>query len=386
MSFKRKVLVLYVYDNQHEFVETTTSLMLSKGVLIDALCVPTYRYFKNSGMHWPGIVYLAAFFINRLHFPKFDSFMYKAFGNKIIKSLITKYDLIDFQSFPSSQYELANYCKRIGKEYLIYFWGSDLLRASEDDMKRLIGPLQNSKKIRLNGKMRDKLCTFCDTESIGLESKFTGAINGITAGHKDISLFDSMTGNDVILINDKLGNEYHDKLLVAIGYNGSRAQNHAKVLNILTQLPLDVKKTIHLIIPMTYGTPDGYLNEIKELVAKSGVTYVILHDYLTNKEVCALRAITNIFIMVQDTDGFAASVRAHLYCQNVCLFGEWLEYPIRDEDVFYIKVNWDNLAKRLTDTVKHYKVYHDKSLPNKKGVYPFMSWDNYVGMMSELYK
>lgn len=383
---KRKILILYVYDNQHELVETTTSLLLANGVCIDAICVSSFRYVKGTKTHWPWMIYLSSFFINTLRIPKSQGFFRTILGNGVFKRTIVKYDLVDFQSFPASQFELAEQCIAIGKEYLITFWGSDILRISDEIMKRMKRYLDHSKKIRLTNQIKQKLDLFAESEGVDYRLKYCGTVDGVTNGNKDIFLLDGLTEKDIATSEALFRDGDRNKLLVTIGYNGSPKQNQDKVLYLMAQLPEEIKKRIHIVLPMTYGTPPEHLALVKGVALESGISFTVLDKFLSNQEVCVLRTITDVFVMLQDTDGFAGSVRSHVYCQNVCLIGDWLEYPMEKEGVYYLKVNWENLFEKFVDVVSHYEEHHEKSLPNKEKMLPFMTWEKYIDYTSNLYK
>lgn len=383
---ERRILAFYVYDNQHELVETTTRLMLKRGVKMDAICVTSFRYIKGTNTSWPWLIYMADFFINKLKFPKAQGFFRTRLGNKYYKRLIDKYDFIDFQSFPDTQVELAEYCISKQKEYMIGFWGSDLLRADDDILKRKKKSLDHSKVICVDAHMAKKIDQFfTENFGIGYSSKYKGSIDGITNGNKDIFMLDGLTEKDI----KKIESTFHDikdkKLIVTIGYNGNPKQNQDKALQKLVKLPTELKNKIHLVFPMTYAATPSHLTKIKKIASDSGISYTILEKFLTNEEICVLRTITNIFIMVQDTDAFAGSVRSHFYCQNVCLIADWIEYPLDKNNVFYKKVNWDNIFDIITDVIYNYEDYHAKSISNKEKMLPFMTWDKYIDFMCKIY-
>lgn len=387
METKRKVLILYVYDNHHELIETIANLMRAKGFVLDAICVSSYRYTKESHCRWPLAIYIASFFIYTLRIPKSIGFFKKLLDSSFFKRMIDDYEIIDFQAFPVEQCELAEYCISMGKEYVIGFWGSDALRADNAVLTLMKESLAHAKKIRLNNQIKEKISSFyLNQYGMTFEDKYTGAVSGVTNGNKDIFVLDSLTEKEV---NEKKGlfcPISSDKLTVTVGYNGNPRQNQEKVLRVLNSLSAEIKNRVHLVLPMTYGSNASHISLIKNLAETAGFSYTILDSFLTNKEVCVLRKITNIFITLQETDGFAGSVRSHLYCQNVCLIADWLDYPIDDNGVYYLKVNWDNLYDTFSDIVSHYGDYHLKCANNKDKMTPFMSWDRYIDMLCEIYK
>lgn len=386
-SKERKILVLYVYDNQHELVETTTKLITDRGVQLDAICVTSFRYIKGTKTYWPWVIYMASFFINKIGLPRAQGLFSILLGNFVFKRLIDEYDLIDFQSFPSSQTDLAEYCVEKQKEYLISFWGSDALRAKEEDFRMDKKSLDGAKYIKLNNQIAEIITNFY-TERYGVDysPKYRGAIDGVINGNKDIFILDALTESDINDSEPLFKGDNTSKFLVTIGYNGSPRQNHLRTIEVLYGLPKELKNKIHLVLPMTYGTPTGYMKKVKDAVSNSGMTYTILDKFLLNKEICVLRKITDVFITLQDTDAFAGSVRSHVYCQNVCLIGDWLDYPMAGNGVYYENVNWRNLLNTFTRVLNDYDAHKAKCLPNKERMLPFMTWDRYIDYMCNLYE
>lgn len=383
----RKILVLYVYGNHHELVETTTNMVCERGAQIDALCVSTFSFFKKTNISWPWIIYIANFFINRLRIPRFQGLFYNIINRKVFKRIIDNYNFIDFQSFPPSQIELAEYCKKKQKEYMIGFWGSDALRVGEEDLMRYKKSLDGAKYIKLNKQIAQIVTSFYK-ERFGVDysPKYRGTIDGVTNGNKDIFILNNLTESDIKDIEPLFKGDDTSKLLVTIGYNGSPKQSHIKVIEVLSGLPKDLKNKIHIVLPMTYGTPTGYIDSVLNYVSISGFTYTILDKFLTNKDVCVLRKVTDVFIMMQETDGFSGSVRSHVYCQNVCLIANWLEYPMAGNGVYYESVNWDNLLDTFIRVISDYDAYHKECLSNKEKMLPFMTWDKYIDYTCNLYK
>jgi hypothetical protein len=198
---------------------------------------------------------------------------------------------------------------------------------------------------------------------------------------------DSLTEEDIRIKKVLFCDFNHlDKIIVTIGYNGVKQQNHDKIISILSKLPNEIKNKIHLVLPMTYGTPLEHLDIVRGLASMSGISNVILDKFLTNKNVCILRKITDIFIMLQDTDAFSSSVKSHVYCQNICLLGEWLEYPMEKAEIYYLKVSWKNLLDIIIDVIQHFDDYKNRCVSNKTKMLPFVTWNRYIDFLCELYK
>ena len=82
---------------------------------------------------------------------------------------------------------------------------------------------------------------------------------------------------------------------------------------------------------MTYGLTAEYLNQIIDHLKKTGLSYIILSDFLTKKEVAKLRLITDIAINISISDAYSASVQEQIYAENIVITGNWLPYDYLKE-------------------------------------------------------
>jgi hypothetical protein len=158
------------------------------------------------------------------------------------------------------------------------------------------------------------------------------------------------------------------------------------MVDALLKLDNEEKSKIHVVFPMTYGASPEYLKEIKAIIQKSNLSYTILETYLEAKEVAAIRKTADIVLNIQDTDAFAGSLKGHLYCNNVCIFGEWLDYSIcEDNGVYYIKSSKEGITDNLRKVILNYPKYKRLCSGNNIIIKSPFSWEATMSKQISVY-
>ncbi len=249
------------------------------------------------------------------------------------------------------------------------------MRSDDNTKDKLIKYLDKCRYIRNTGKLKEELLNYYKLKyNKNYEDKFIYA----PFGNKNTYLLDNL--------NDELINQWYrrysvdsKKIIVTIGYNGHSLQHQDKIVDLISMIGDDLKKKIFLLIPMTYSSTKEHLDSIKKCVLRCGVPYRIFTDFMSNEDMAILRKVSTIVVNVQDTDGFAGSIREHLYCGNIVMLGEWLDYPqLAKNDVFYVKINYDNFLDKIIDIIKNLEKYYDKCLGNHDKMKEYMSWDKSI--------
>ena len=367
--------MLYSYRNHHELVSTLAELLAKRGMDIDAFCTADFHHCRFSSVKWPWLVMIADFLINKLKIPKMQGLFNSLLRNRIVHNLISKYDVIMFESFPSSSYQYADYCIARGIPYGIGFWGSDYLRSDEKSKERLKRYLDHCKYIRNVGKLKEELINYYNVNyNINYEDKCLYA----PFGNKNTYLLDNVSDESVEKWYGRFSID-SNRIIVTIGYNGHPMQHQDKVVDLISRLGDEPKKKLFLVIPMTYSSTKEQLDSVKERVSRCGVPYRIFTDFMSNEDVAILRKVSTIVVNVQDTDSFAGSIREHLYCGNIAMLGEWLDYPqLEKTEVFYVKINYDNFLEKFIDIIQNPEKYHEKCQGNHDKMKEYMSWDKSI--------
>ena len=205
-------------------------------------------------------------------------------------------------------------------------------------------------------------------------------------GNSDFEEIDKLEDKTVQNIKVRICGQNTNKMIIVCGYNGSIHQNHIEMIESIYALSKQKKDKIHLVIPMTYGATADYLNEIQSKLNQSGLSYTILNTYLSTEDNAALRRFADIVVNIQDTDALAGSLMDHLYCGNVCIFGEWLNYiPYDRNHVFYLKTSRQALSEKIDYAIEHYWELKEMCVNNHDILKENFSWDKIIDNWTEVY-
>ena len=181
-----------------------------------------------------------------------------------------------------------------------------------------------------------------------------------------------------------------NKILIACGYNSSKAHQHLKILTSLDALDPELKSSCYLLFPMSYGfSGTDYQQEILSLMEKYHLCGKVLSDYLPDKDVASLRLATDIFINVQTTDAISASMLEHLCAGNIMISGNWLNYlELEEAEILYFKVNsTEELAAIVTNCLTNIQELKNKCLiQNSQTIYDRFTWNHIKDPWLALYK
>ena len=98
--------------------------------------------------------------------------------------------------------------------------------------------------------------------------------------------------------------------------------------------------------------------------------------------------IGKIFVVVniQKTDAFSGSLQGHLYCNNVLIIGEWLNYvPLDNNNVYYIKTSVTNLSSKIETVLLELPKYKEMCLGNHDKMANLTSWKAVLPCWAEAY-
>jgi hypothetical protein len=195
-------------------------------------------------------------------------------------------------------------------------------------------------------------------------------------GNSGIDNIDCLNDAEAIVIKNELYGDTKGKRIVILGYNGIPSQNHDVMIDAINQLSLPEKRSIHVVLPMTYGAPQGYISKIKNSIKATQISYTILDKFLQSEQVAAIRKTSDIVVNVQNTDAIAGSLQDHLYCGGVCIFGEWLNYsPYTKNGIYYIKSSKEGLVKNFKDVLHNFDDYHQRCNGNHDKIKSLFSWE-----------
>ena len=363
------ILIIYPFYNQQELMHNFATRLAEGGIIVDSLCFSYFYCEKRSSLKWPDILVKSIKAVKAVRL-KLGA---KALSYIVRKLLISKcfslYDLIDFHGYYPQYNHLMRACVENGQNFDITLWGSDLMRADNERRELLKYGFDRAYRIKLSENLHDVL-----VESYG--TIYDDKCRIVYFGNSGIYNIDNLSDEDAVAIKNELYGDIKGKRIVVLGYNGIPSQNHDVMINAINKLSLPEKDSIHVVLPMTYGATQDYINEIEKLIEAIQLSYTILDKFLQSVQVAAIRKTADIVVNVQDTDAIAGSLQDHLYCGGVCIFGEWLNYsPYTKNGIYYIKSSKEGLVENLKDVLHNFDDYHQLCNGNHDKIKSLFSWD-----------
>ena len=79
---------------------------------------------------------------------------------------------------------------------------------------------------------------------------------------------------------------------------------------------------------MTYNEyPSGYVFDVNNKLNEYNIKHILYTKFLSDEDLLLIQQSTDIFIHIQKTDAFSASVQENILCGNFVINGEWVRYP-----------------------------------------------------------
>lgn len=225
------------------------------------------------------------------------------------------------------------------------FWGSDLFRVPDKQLRRYKRSLEQADVIMLStDEMRKKFISvfgrsLCDRM---LKLKF-----GVT-------MLEYIEPDDTANAR-ALSNIPENKTVITVGYNGKDCQNHIKVIKALHKLSRAQRKRLFLLLPVTYGLTPGYRSRLVSSLGELGCGYRLIEEYLDDEQLARLRESSDVFIHAQTTDAFSASVQEYLYARKLVFNPVWIQYrDMKDKGIYFKEYkDYDELIRLLSEYLEN---------------------------------
>lgn len=226
---------------------------------------------------------------------------------------------------------IAKYCNVIISNY----WGSDWLRVNSR-LRYLQGELLDISDYIVSDSRQ--IC--CQLGSFFCE-KYSGHVRFARFKDPVIEIIKqkklSPESVDLFRIKYRIPS---DKITLSVGYSGSPAHQHLKVIQAVKQLPVDCKASLFIIIPTTYGLADAYSLQLEHALEDAGIPFLIVKDFLCDLDIACLRSIIDIFINTQVTDAYSNTILEYSYLNKVIINGSWLDYSDLEKlGAYYERIN-----------------------------------------------
>ncbi len=301
---------------------------------------------------------------------------------KIIRSIPYKYEAVHFHFARTIYIHLLKEAGKITGKKILTIWGSDFYNVSDHTRKRL-GKLLKGMDI----------LTFANEEvKTHVQDNYafnrnSGKFRIARFGLEPLEYLKESLVRIEYLRKDM--NLPEDRIIISLGYNANPIQQHLKILKFLQNDKefMKYKDRVFIIVPVTYGGTREYVSKIEDHLRESNLSYKMLTDFLTEKEIAALRLSTDILIQLQLSDQFSGSMQEHLFAGGVVITGSWLPYStFINEGVYFRTISdLDQVSTELRFVIDSLDDEKMKCRENKDKIYKLSSWSENVDSWIDLY-
>lgn len=363
--------MIYRWIHHKRTMDRLAQMLSERGCTTDVVCLHEYEFTQNTRMYFVALLLRLVVFLKNSKNPRIKRYAEKYIPYILHDKLLIHYDKIVFHAYYSDYNPWMEKCEQHQIKYDIVLWGSDVLRSSDENFQNLEWGFEHCNKICGLEPLTNKL-----TEKYF--GRFRNKYINTLFGNSNLKVIDSVAVDEEKKA-ELFGEESKGKLIVTCGYNGLPAQQHYIMFEAIKSLPNDIKKNIHIVVPMTYEGQSDYIDKSEEFLNNSGVTYKIIKRFLSPEELGLLRKASDIVLNTQTTDAFCSAIQEHIYCGCVVLIADWLYYPLLDrENVWYIKFNNDTLEHLLKETIIHFEDYKKKTLLNAEKIKDIVPWGKVI--------
>lgn len=364
-----KVLLVYPWSHHCRMMNKLSDILNENGIDTDVLCLANYEFITKKVTVISAAILLIEWFISKIRPVRFRSRLRKKYERYLLPLLFKQYDKIDFHAFMDHYLNMMSGCIANGIKFDLCLWGSDVLRATPEDFSRREFGYINCNRIKSIELLQKKVSSVYD-------ERFNAKFSTVYFGNSNYPVIDSLEDVKCEAIAKQMGIFVPEKITVVCGYNGMVTQQHKLMLDEIDMLSNEYKDKIHIVIPMTYGQDEMYKLEIDSIVRKMNVSYKILDYFLSPEQLAVLRHMSTITLNTQTTDAFCGALQESLYCENIVMIADWLEYPPYDKnDVFYIKTKVEDIHTNLSKVLSDFSTYRKLTEGNHKKLRSISSWE-----------
>lgn len=265
------------------------------------------------------------------HIPKIRAYAYEKSYQKLLTEILNRYqffDAVHIHYVNFRKLKAVNKLRNNTNRVVCSFWGSDLYRSSNHELKQITRLLKIADRITF---CTEDMKTYFDSH---VKHNFADKISVLDFGIEALDSIDRFMDN-IDECKDELGIP-KDGIVISVGYNGIKAQQHCKVIDELKKLPTDIQEKLVVVFPLNYGLTEEYSEEIQTHLSDACFSYFLFKMFMNKEDISKLRVLTDIFIHAQTTDALSASVQEYIYAKKIVINPAWIKYSsLEKQNVFY---------------------------------------------------
>ncbi len=270
---------------------------------------------------------------------------------RFINKLLSNDDIVDIHWCDSNYSRYTDILMSSGGKLVTTIFGSDIYRNSAEDKIKQKELFSKAHIIVLGPNMKDDFNRMFP----GLESK----LRFNQYGSSRLDLIDNMSRGNSLALRKK-HNIAEDKIVVTLGYNAKKEQQHSLFIEMLQGVDHKIKQQLHLILPMTYGENENpaYITTVKEKLESLEISYTLYDKWMDDVELAETKLISDITVNIQQTDALSSSIKEALVAQDIVLVGDWLPYKIyEDMGVFIIRSAINELFDSFIEIISSFDAH-----------------------------
>lgn len=289
-------------------------------------------------------------------------------GEALRYRICKKYDTINIHFPGIDSWAVCHHASEKSR-IITSIYGSDILRANETSLGVIKKVLSKS----------DAVTVASDYIREQVTQKFAGAFDnkvkivryGSNAAEFMHETIEKYTRDEC---KDYFGFS-KDKITVLCGYNGSRMQRHIEIIDLVKKLPREYQSKLFLVFQCSYGFDESYNKELSAALTESGLSGVIVTDFMQGETLAKFRKSIDIFLNLQPTDVLSATMIEELEAGAVVVKGDWLNYPdLVKRNVFIRSIpDMERLSAEMIDIIDNFNDECKKAEGNK-GIWEILSW------------
>jgi len=280
------------------------------------------------------------------------------------------YDAIHVHFADISSCCIAYLCHKLTRKEICSFWGSDLFRSSDRQIKKLKAYLDKCNAITIaTEKMYYRIMAV-------FSHIYDNKIKTIRFGIEAFDMIENIENlEDQKTSRATLGLPT-EKIILTIGYSASPNQQHLLIIEQLARINPEILDRVFIVIQMTYGNSDThYQEEVRKKIKSITDNFIIFDSIMQGEDIARLRVSTDIFIHGQTTDALSASFQEYIYAGAIVLNGKWLKYKeLEERGIKYIEYEFfDEIPSLLTNIISNLQNYRLSFFNNRNILRQFSS-------------
>ncbi len=212
--------------------------------------------------------------------------------------------------------------KKCHARWVATIWGSDFLRVSEREKRRMAPLLRRCDHVHnVTSMIEDQVVEVCGDS---IREKLVLA----DFGQESYSLMDAMRRRMTKADCKRSYGIAPESFVLCIGSSASAAQQQLKTLQAMKTMPGELLEKITIVLQQTYCVDDpGYLQKTHEAAAELPCQTVIMTEFMNDEQCARLRLAADAYIHGVKTDALSSTMLDYLYAGTCVIAGSWLDYP-----------------------------------------------------------